>query len=64
MTQKELLYLEDATCHEQSIKDILMYFLEKTNNKKIAKFIEGEIKVHTNLHQMLLKHMEDEANEW
>lgn len=63
MTQKELLYLEDATNHEQTIINFLNYSLETATDKRIIRFFESEIEIHNELCKKLLKHMEDISNE-
>ena len=63
MTQKELLYLEDATGHEQNIISLLEYFIDSAKDKKIIRFFENELTIHSELCKKLTKHMEDLANE-
>ncbi len=59
MTEKELLYLEDAISHEQSIIDIL----NNTNNDNINDFFNEEVKKHENTLKKLLNKMETKSNE-
>ncbi len=63
MTQKELLYVEDAVSHETSIIKILNESLEFLEDDKLITFIEEEINKHKDLKQGLLNLLEDEANE-
>lgn len=63
MTQKELLYYEDAVGHESSIIKILNESLEFLDDDKLITFIEEEIEKHNNLKQGLLNILEDEASE-
>ena len=63
MTQKELLYVEDAVGHETSIIKILNESLEFLEDDKLITFIEEEINKHEDLKQELLNLLEDEANE-
>ena len=63
MTQKELLYVEDAIGHESSIIKILNESLEFLDDDKLITFIEEEIEKHEDLKQSLLNLLEDEANE-
>lgn len=63
MTQKELLYVEDAVGHESSIIKILNNSLEFLDDDKLITFIEEEIEKHEDLKQGLLNLLEDEANE-
>ena len=63
MTQKELLYVEDAVKHETSIIKILNESLEFLEDDKLITFIEEEINKHKDLKQGLLNLLEDETNE-
>ena len=63
MTQKELLYVEDAVGHESSIIKILNKSLEFLEDDKLITFINEEIEKHEDLKQGLLNLLEDEANE-
>ena len=63
MTQKELLYYEDAVGHENSIIKILNESLEFLDDDKLITFIEEEIEKHNDLKQGLLNILEDEASE-
>ena len=51
MTQKELLYVEDAIGHETSIIEILNESLELLDDEKLITFIEEEIEKHNDLKQ-------------
>ena len=63
MTQKELLYVEDAIGHETSIIEILNESLELLDDEKLITFIEEEIEKHNDLKQGLINLLEDEINE-
>ena len=63
MTQKELLYVEDAVGHEDSIIKILNQSLEFLSDDKLITFIEEEIEKHEVLKQGLLNLLEDTINE-
>ncbi len=63
MTQKELLYVEDAIGHETSIIEILNESLEVLDDEKLITFIEEEIEKHNDLKQGLINLLEDEINE-
>ena len=62
MTQKELLYLEDAVGHETSIIKILNEILGMLDDEELVVFIEEEIKKHNSLKDELLDLLEDKAN--
>lgn len=64
MTEKELLYVEDAVGHETSIIKILNESLEFLEDDKLITFIEEEVEKHNDLKQGLLNLLEDESNEW
>ena len=63
MTQKELLYLEDAIKHEENIIDILVFMIENGSDKSIISFSEKELKKHENMFEKLNCLMEEKANE-
>ena len=63
MTEKELLYVEDAVGHETSIIKILNESIEFLEDDKLITFIEEEISKHEDLKQGLLNLLEDEDNE-
>ena len=59
MTQKELLYIEDAITHEQ---DVIAYLKESSCNlrdEKLISYIDEEIKKHENTKRKLTKKLED-----
>ena len=62
MTQKELLYLEDAVGHETSIIKILNEILGMLDDEELVVFIEEEIEKHNSLKDGLLDLLEDKAN--
>ncbi|MBQ9181338.1 MAG: hypothetical protein IJ134_01690 [Bacilli bacterium] len=62
MTQKELLYFEDAIGHETSIIKICDNMLEKLSDEKLISFIENEKQEHTNLKTQLMDMLGDKAN--
>ena len=64
MTQKELLYLEDAVNHEQNIKAYLKDSVLCTKDKNLSSFFEDEIKSHDVIYKKLMNLLEDESNEW
>ena len=64
MTQKELLYLEDAINHEKSILSILNESLENVEDENLVSFIESEIDRHNQEQEDLISLLEEKANEW
>ena len=63
MTQKELLYMEDAVGHETNLIDIANFTMESLEDKNLKTFIKGEIKKHETLKQKLMEVLEGAANE-
>ena len=51
MTQKELLYLEDAYMHEENIIGICNSILEELEDEDLVCFIDGEVKKHSKIVQ-------------
>ena len=63
MTQKELLYFEDATKHEYNIISILEESINNLEDEKLVDFLDNELEKHNSLKEKLIKLMEDNANE-
>ncbi len=63
MTQKELLYMEDAISHEGNIIKICNDMVNTLEDEEIVSFIENQIQVHTNLKDNLLNVLEEKSNE-
>ena len=63
MTQKELLYLEDAVEHEKSIIRICNDLLSKLDNSEHASFMQNEIKLHEEYKDKLISLLKEKANE-
>ena len=62
MTQKELLYLEDAIKHEQNLIEICAAAINSLTDEEIISFMKNQQKEHKTLEKKLLKIMEDEIN--
>lgn len=62
MTEKELLYMEDAVGHEQNLETIFTNFSAAIEDSKLSTFIEKLAKKHQDLSKKLLKVMEEIAN--
>ena len=63
MTQKELLYVEDAIGHEQNIIAICDEMIDNLSDDSLITFIEDEQKKHKCLEKKLIKILEDKSNE-
>jgi len=64
MTQKELLYFEDAVGHECSIISILEDTKNKLEDSSLVDFIDNEITIHKNMKEELMNVLEEKTNEW
>ncbi len=63
MTQKELLYLEDAIGREQNIITICEETLNMLEDDNLISFLSKEIKKHENIKEELLNMLEVKSNE-
>ena len=63
MTQKELLYFDDAISHEQSICSYIEYAISSLNDSKIIEFMKKKKKNHELIESKLLGILEDCTNE-
>ena len=63
MTQKELLYYEDAIGHEGNIVKILKDSIERIESEELKNFLEGEVNIHTNIKENLINLLEEKVNE-
>ena len=57
MTQKELLYLEDAYKHEDNIICILNNMIDLLEGEELVSFFESEIKKHKSTKNKLINLM-------
>ena len=62
MTQKELLYLEDAIGHEDNIIKICREMINTLEDENLKNFMEEKIKTHTNMYDKLLGKLEEKSN--
>ena len=63
MTQKELLYMEDAIKHEENIIDVLDVMMENSDDEEFISFSKKELKRHQSMLNKLNSLMEEKANE-
>lgn len=63
MTQKELLYVEDAICHEQNIIGIITNTINELENDDLKDFMEEKLNDHIAFKKELMSFLEDYANE-
>lgn len=62
MTQKELLYLEDAIEHEKNMVKICEETINQLEDRKLIDFINLEIKKHIETQKQLMNILEVKAN--
>ena len=63
MSQKELMYLEDAIGHEKSIIDICSNIENELSDENLKEFINSSIELHQNRKDRLMNFLEGKANE-
>lgn len=63
MTQKELLYLEDAYNHEDITINICNDILDNLEDEDLVSFVEKEIKKHNDMLGELGSLLKEKANE-
>ena len=63
MTEKELLYLEDAVGHEKNIVSICDFTINNLKDKTLISFIEKESSKHTQILNNLVNKLGDKVNE-
>lgn len=63
MTQKELLYFEDAVSHEANMIKIIEAGCENLNDDNLKKFMNDELSKHNQMKQTLMNLLEEKANE-
>lgn len=62
MTQKELLYVEDAVEHESIIIKILEDTKNRLDDDELISFIDTNINTHTTIKESLINKLEEKAN--
>ena len=62
MTQKELLYLEDAIGHEQNIIKIINDNINNLENEKLITFMNNELNIHNKRKELLINLLKEKAN--
>lgn len=61
MTQKELLYVEDAIGHEQNVGQIVSEVINMLEDKNLQTFLKSELKKHQAIEEKLMNLLESEA---
>ena len=63
MTQKELLYVEDAIGHEKTIISNVIDYINCLQDENLINFMRKELKTHEKIKKDLIKLLESESNE-
>ena len=63
MTEKELLYVEDAIMHEKNIIAICNETINFLEDDNLVSFLKKEIKKHENMQEKLMIMLKEKANE-
>lgn len=63
MTQKELLYVEDAIGHEKNIISICENMIEEMEEEELIDFLNSELEIHRKTEKNLLDMLEVKVNE-
>lgn len=63
MTQKELLYVEDAIMHESNIIKLLTISINNLENTDLKDFLEEKLNEHIAFKLELINVLEDKSNE-
>lgn len=63
MTQKELLYIEDAIEHESTIISVCEDMIDNLEDEGLVSFMEEQLEKHTNMKNDLITILEDKNNE-
>ena len=61
MTQKELLYVEDAIGHEQNVGQIVAEAIHMLEDKNLQTFLKSEVKKHQAIETKLMNLLESEV---
>ena len=63
MTQKELLYFEDAVGHEKNVISIIKESLELLESEDLISFMEEQLEEHKDMEEKLMSLLKENANE-
>ncbi len=63
MTQKELLYVEDAYNHENTVISNIQDYINCLQDEDLIDFMKKELKTHERIKKDILKLLEEETNE-
>lgn len=63
MTEKELLYVEDAILHEKNIIAICNETINFLGDENLVSFLKKEIKKHESMQEKLMIMLKEKSNE-
>ena len=63
MTQKELLYFEDAVGHEKNVISIIKESLELLESEDLISFMEEQLEENKKMEEKLMNLLKENANE-
>lgn len=63
MTQKELLYVEDAIGHEKVLISNIEDYINCIQDEDLIEFMQKELKTHRKMKDEFIKLLESESNE-
>lgn len=63
MTQKELLYIEDAIGHEKVLIDNIKDYINCLQEEDLIEFMQKELRNHEKIKNDFIKLLESESNE-
>ena len=63
MTQKELLYVEDAISHEDNMISIVNDITSNMQDKSLISFLKKEVKKHQMLKDKLVSKLKEKSHE-
>ena len=63
MTQKELLYVEDAVMHQENILKIIENLTKNMESAELLSFMDEQKKSHQNIYNNLMDLIKEKANE-
>ena len=62
MTQKELLYVEDAIEHQRTIIETITWAIEQLEDEDLADYLNNELLTHQKLESNLMKLLKESSN--
>ena len=63
MTQKELLYLEDAVGHETTIISVIEDSINNLDDENLSSFMQEQLDIHTSMKEDLMNLLKEKTNE-